>query len=394
MENAARVNRPTRAIVDLDAIVHNVRALGDLLPPDTIHMAVVKADGYGHGAVPVSLAALFAGATRLAVATVEEGEELREAGIEAPILLLGNLPLTHAARAIEADLSLAVYNEETLEALSSAAKEAGRALSIHIKFDTGMGRLGLWGERAMRLADKAVKDPHLNFEGIMSHFATADERDLSFALIQLERFNKLIEEVADRFNVKPIRHISNSAGTIALPEAHLDMVRTGIAIYGQYPSPEISRDVELIEAMRWVAPITNIKRVAKGTPLSYGSTHVTSRESIVATLPVGYADGYPRLLSNKGTVLVDGKRAPILGRICMDIFLIDITEIPAVKLGDEVVLLGNSGDDAITAEEIANLTGTINYEVLCSISKRVPREYSTCIEVLKEDLEGRGYKSI
>jgi len=394
MESAKKANRPTRAIVDLDAIVHNIRALGDLLPPETIHMAVVKADGYGHGALPVALAALFAGATRLAVATVEEGEELREGGIKAPILLLGNLPLTHALRAVKAELSVAVYNEETLKALSEAANEAQGVAKVHLKLDTGMGRLGLWGKRALEIAVMAANTPNVSVEGLMSHFATADERDLSFAREQLERFKTLVKDIKDRVNLSTIQHMANSAGTMVLPEAHLDMVRTGIAIYGQYPSPEISHTVELIEAIRWVAPITHIKRVAKGTPLSYGSTNRTTRESVIATLPVGYADGYPRVLSNKGAVLIAGKRAPILGRVCMDMILVDITEIPAVALGDEAVLIGKSGDKSISAEDLATLSGTINYEIVCSISKRVPREYSTKIDTLLFDIIERGYYTI
>ena len=228
----------------------------------------------------------------------------------------------------------------------------------------------------------------------MSHFATADERDLSFAREQLERFKTLVKDIKDRVNLSTIQHMANSAGTMVLPEAHLDMVRTGIAIYGQYPSPEISHTVELIEAIRWVAPITHIKRVAKGTPLSYGSTHRTTRESVIATLPVGYADGYPRVLSNKGAVLIAGKRAPILGRVCMDMILVDITEIPAVALGDEAVLIGKSGDKSISAEDLATLSGTINYEIVCSISKRVPREYSTKIDTLLFDIIERGYYTI
>ncbi len=367
--------RPTVARVDLEAVRHNVGALASLTPAGTALMAVVKADAYGHGAVPVARAALEAGARWLGVALVEEALELRDAGIAAPILVLGPTPDEALDAALTRGVSLAVFTPDRIDAMARRARALGVEGRVHLKVDTGMGRVGATPEQAPALAEGVHRSPHLRLEGVFSHFATADEADLAFARRQLRTFLEVLRSVEARGIPPGIRHMANTAGILALPASHLDMVRAGIGIYGIYPSDEVARPVELRPALRWTTRIAFLKEVPAGTPLSYGRTHVTPGPRRIAVLPVGYADGYPRLLSNRGSVLVRGRRAPVVGRVCMDMTLADVTGVPGAREGDEVVLIGRQAGEEITADEVARLTGTIAYEVTCNVGRRVPREH-------------------
>ncbi len=366
--------RPTLAVVDLASIRHNLQALRSGVADNVRQMAVVKADAYGHGAVPVARTALETGAEWLAVATVAEGKELRDAGITAPTLVLGPIPIEDAVPAVNGQLAVTVCSRDGAAQLAAAAVAAGAPAAVHVKIDTGMGRLGVELGEAVEFISWVTEQPGLQLAGVFSHFASADETDLTFARLQLVRFQQVLAALEQRRVTIPLRHMANSAATLVLPESHLDLVRNGIAIYGLYPSPEIPRTVELKPALRWETAICHLKTVPPDTPLSYGGTFRTPRESRIATLPVGYADGYPRLLSNRGRVVVRGRLAPVVGRVCMDMILADVTDIPAVACGDPVLLIGRTGAAEVSADDIARLCGTINYEVTCAIGKRVPRQ--------------------
>jgi alanine racemase len=367
--------RPTRAVVDLSCIAHNVRALRAVTAPEVRQMAVVKADAYGHGAVPVARTAMEAGADWLGVALVEEGLQLREAGLSAPILVLGAIFAGDAEAAVAASLSVAVWDRESALALEAAGRAAGTPAPVHVKVDTGMGRLGIRPDEAAEFAFWIAGLPGLRLEGVFSHLAAADEADLGFARRQLAELRGVLAAMSGRGVRVGLRHVANTAATIALPDSHLDLVRTGIGLYGLHPSPAVPHTVELRPAMSLRTRIAQLKSVGPGVPLSYGATFVTRRPSRIATLPVGYGDGYPRLLSNRGEVLLHGRRAPIVGRVCMDMLLADATEIPGVETGDEAVLFGRQGDEVIGAEELAEAVGTIHYEITCGVGSRVPREY-------------------
>ena len=365
--------RPTRAIVNLDCVAHNIRSLRAATAPGTLQMAVVKANAYGHGAVPVARAALAAGSEWLAVATVAEGVELRDAGLTAPILVLA--PVTEADGidlALANHLSLTVCSQRGAEVVGHRAT-TGPAAPVHVKVDTGMGRLGVEYSHAAEFITRIGEHPRLRLEGVFSHFASADETDLRFARVQLQRFRQVLAAIAERGIETPLRHMANTAATLVLPESHLDLVRVGIGIYGLYPSPEVPRSVDLRPALRWETAISHLKTVSRDTPLSYGCTFQTTRESRIATLPVGYADGYPRLLSNRGSVVVRGRPAPVVGRVCMDMILVDVTDVPGVACGDPVLLIGREGETETSADDIARLCDTINYEVTCAIGGRVER---------------------
>lgn len=338
-------------------------------------MAVVKADAYGHGAVPVARAALAAGAKWLGVALVEEGAELRGAGIAAPILVLGAVFPQEAPDAVGHGLTVAVCGRESPLALDGAAAVQGRTAAVHVKVDTGMGRLGVPPAEAAGFVEWLASLPHLRVEGIFSHFSAADEADLSFSRAQLEEFCRVLQTLDARGLRPPLCHMANTAATMVLPESHFDLVRTGIGIYGLHPSPETPRTAALEPVMSLRTHIAHVKEVPEGTPLSYGRTFVTTRPSRIATLPVGYGDGYPRLLSNRGSVLVGGQPVPIVGRVCMDLTLTDVTEIPDARVGDEAVLFGRQEEALIGVEDLARLVGTIHYEITCNVGKRVPRRY-------------------
>ncbi len=367
--------RPTHATVDLARVAHNVRSLRALTATPTLQMAVVKADAYGHGAVPVARSALAAGASWLGVALVEEGLELRRAAIAAPLLVLGAFAPEDVDPALSAGITLTVFDREQVLSLSDRARALGQTAPVHLKIDTGMGRLGIPAADALAFTEWLVRLPGISLGGVFSHFATADETDLSFARRQLETFLEILAALDARGIEVGIRHMANTAATMVLPESHLDLVRNGIGIYGLYPSREVARTAELRPALSLRTAIAFLKAVPAGTPLSYGCTFVTDTPSRIATLPVGYGDGYPRLLSNRGSVLVGGARAPLVGRVCMDMILADVSSLPGAAMGDPVVLIGEQGDQEITADELAELSGTINYEITCNVGRRVPRVY-------------------
>lgn len=374
------MNRPSRiyATIDLDAVTWNLENMKKNISEDTKIIAVLKADAYGHGAVPIaqhieSLPYIWG----MAVACVEEGMELREAGIKKPILILGYTFAEDYPTIIEHDMRPAVFTLEMAQHLSDAAVKMNQTAKIHIKIDTGMGRIGYRDiEKAVPEILKISKLPHIEIEGIFTHFARADESETTPAYIQLEKFQKFISRLEKEGLSIPMKHCSNSAGIIRMKEANMDAVRAGIILYGLYPSDEVEKEpVALRPVMELKTHISYLKTVKKGTAISYGGTFVTQKETKVATIPVGYADGYCRGLSNKGYVLIHGKKAPILGRVCMDQFMVDVTEINDAKILDEVTLLGRDGKEKITLEELGDLSGRFNYEFACCISKRVPRVY-------------------
>lgn len=367
-----------QAEIDLDAMTYNLEHIKKNLAPGTQVIAVLKADAYGHGAVPL--------AKRIqkdpeiwgiAVATVEEGEELRNAGITKPILILGYTYQEDYQKIAALDFRPAVFKLSMAKELSKAAMEAGKTLKIHIKIDTGMTRIGYRDvKKDVPEILEISKLPGLETEGIFTHFARADEADKAPALNQYQKFQEFIKALEQNGLHVPMKHCSNSAGIIRMKEANLDAVRAGIILYGLYPSQEVEREpVPLKPLMSLRSHIAYIKTVEPGAEISYGGIFTTVRDTRVATIPVGYADGYPRGLSNKGSVLIRGKRAPILGRVCMDQFMVDVTDIPEAEELDQVTLLGKDGEDCITMEELGELSGRFNYEFACCISKRVPRVY-------------------
>lgn len=373
---AGEFARWTRAIVDLDAIAHNIRVLRQRTQPGTELMAVIKADAYGHGAVPVARACLAAGAARLAVALVEEGIELRRAGIAAPILVLGSTAPERALEAVDHHIALTVFTPELARALESAAAERGRRAKVHLKIETGMGRLGLPpGEELKSLARLCSSLRHIEIEGVFSHLALADTTDRSYVRLQQAAFETGLADLASVGVRPPMRHLANSAATLELPECHYDVVRPGISIYGYYPSPEMPRTADLRPALTWLTRVVWVKEVPADTAVGYGCTFRAAQTMRIATLPLGYADGYSRAFSNRGAVLIHGERAPIIGRVCMDQMMVDVSAIPSVSIGDEVILLGRQGGQAITADDLAEQIGTISYEILTGIGKRVPRFY-------------------
>jgi alanine racemase len=362
--------RPTVAEVDLEAIRHNVRRLK---PPDAELMAVVKANAYGHGAVPVATASLEAGATWLGVALVEEGVRLREAGIEAPILMLTEFPPGSAKDGLGASLTPSIYTDHGLEALTEAAGALGTSVGVHLKLDTGMHRVGLHPDRGASFAS-AILDRGLELEGVWTHFATSEAPDDTFARRQLDRFLEALREMEDAGMRPRYRHAANSGAVIALPDSHLDLVRVGIAMYGLPPGPSLSAAVDLHPAMSLRSRVAMVRRVPAGEGISYGLRYAPERESSVATVPVGYADGYFRSVFGAGRVLIRGRRHPIAGAITMDQLMVDCGD-QDVEPGDEVVLFGDQEGARITADEVGTWAGTIGYEVVCAVSDRVPREY-------------------
>lgn len=364
--------RPVWAEINLDAIKRNVREIKKSLRAGVKFCAVVKADGYGHGAVAVARAALASGADRLAVAILSEAIQLREAGFQVPILILGYTPEYQARKVAAYDITQTVYSLEAVRALSAAGLDIGKKAKIHIKIDTGMGRIGVLPEEAGIFAEAAAAMPGIEIEGAFSHFATADELDKSYALAQYAKFEEALQRISAKGIEIPIKHIANSAATLELPETHLDMVRPGIILYGLWPSGDVKRNITLIPVMQLKAQIAHIKDVDPGTTISYGRTYTAGKHSKIATLPIGYADGWSRLLSGKTSILINGYRAPLVGRICMDQCMADISDIPNVNVGDTATLFGVP---EVSTDEVAAILGTINYELVCMVGKRVPRTY-------------------
>lgn len=375
MEQHSRV----RADIDLDAVLYNMASMRANIGARTKMMAVVKADGYGHGAAEIArtiepLDYLYG----FAVATVEEALSLRTRHeIKKPILILGYVFPELYEQIVRADIMPTVFTYETAREISDVAKRLGKKCPVHVAVDTGMGRIGYpVTETAADEIARIAGLSHVAVEGIFTHFARADERDKSFTRGQLEKFEKMIAMTKERGLSIPFRHCANSAGIVELREANMDMVRAGITLYGLWPSDEVARDVvSLRPVLSLKSHIAYVKTLEAGSPISYGGTYVTARKSVIATIPVGYADGYCRGLSNKGSVLIRGKRAPICGRICMDQFMADVTDIPGAAAGDEVTLIGADGGERITLEELGSLSGRFNYEFACDLGKRIPRVF-------------------
>ena len=379
----------TWAEIDLGALAHNYRELRRITASSAVMMAVVKADGYGHGAPQVARVALENGAELLAVARMGEAVRLREAGISAPILLFGHSLPAYVEILASQNIRAALNSLDGARSISAEAVRRKTSIKTHIKVDTGMGRLGLLADEIAIQTDtgeqfnRAVNDilaisalPGIEVEGIFTHFANADSRDKRHAMTQLSRFTRLLETLETHSLRVRYRHAANSAAIIEIPESHLDLVRPGIAQYGLWPSDEVDRQrIHLKPVMSIKSRVIHVKEVGAGFAVSYGSTHVTDRPTRIATIPIGYADGYNRILSSNGHMLVKGVRAPIIGRVCMDLTMIDVGHVPDVSLEDEVVILGSQGDETISADEIAKRVGTINYEIVSSLTSRVPKVY-------------------
>ena len=367
------------AEVDLDAIFENMVHMKENIAENTKILAVIKTDGYGHGGVPIAkmleqLDFMFG----YAAATYEEAHVLREAGVKKPILILGyTFPYCYE-ELIREEIRPAVYRRDTVEELAAAAAKVGKKAKVHIKVDTGMGRIGITpDEEGLEFVRFLIEHPELEVEGIFTHFAKSDEADKTSANHQLELFQNFIDKIQTELGITiPVKHCSNSAAILEMPQANMDMVRAGITTYGLYPSEEVSKDiVPLRAAMSLYSHIVYCKMIHAGQSVSYGGLFTAQKDTRVATIPVGYGDGYPRSLSGRGYVLIHGKRAPILGRVCMDQFMVDISEIPEAMDGDKVTLLGMDGTERITAEELGELSGRFNYEFVCDLGKRIPRVY-------------------
>ncbi len=362
------------AAIDMDAMKANIKTM-QALKPHMKTLVVIKADAYGHGAVEVAKRILDM-VDYFGVATIDEAVELRCGGIDLPILIIGYTAAQDFPTLLKYDIIQAVYDVSECKKLSDLALSQGKKARVHIKVDTGMSRIGFPAtEEGVLSAAKLADLPGLEIEGIFTHYAKADERDKKYAVRQKERFLDFIhglEKAGIRFLVK---HIDNSAGTMELEDSEFDMFRLGIVTYGLYPSEEVSKDTKLTPVMSLVAHVAHVKTVPAGVGVSYGWTFVTCRETRIATITCGYADGYPRALSNRGRVLIRGKYAPIIGRVCMDQIMVDVTEIPETALGDEVIMIGRDGEKEITVEEVAAPAESFNYELVCGISRRVPRVY-------------------
>jgi len=364
------------AQIDLSAVRKNIEAIRASVRPESKLMVVLKADGYGHGAVPIAKR-IDDIADAYGMAIVEEAVELREAGITKPILVLGYTASHLYDKVVQYDITQTIFQYETACALNEAAKKAGKTVKIHIKLDTGMSRIGFAvTEESVEEIVKISKLSNLCMEGVFTHFAKADEIDKEATRLQYQQFTEMLERLEQHGITFAIRHISNTAAIIDLPEYNLDMVRCGIGTYGMYPSVDVQKNrVVLTPAMELKTHISYVKELPKGVGISYNGTYVTERPMRVATIPVGYGDGYPRLLSSKGRVLIHGKSAPILGRVCMDQFMVDVSDIPEAKQNDDVTLMGRDGYECISTEEISGYAGTINYEIVCEVGKRIPRVY-------------------
>jgi len=362
------------ATVDLECVRHNIRSLRQRLAEGCSLSAVVKADGYGHGAVPVARACLEAGAAALAVATMGEARELRQAGISGPVLVMGPLSGDEAPQALELDTDVVIWSLPFLKELINAGYGGRRPSRVHVKVDTGMRRLGLYPRHLPGMLDAIEMAPEVELAGLMSHFATADEEDEDFFRFQLRGFEDAVQ-VLLRTGVRVMNHCANSAATIRFPESHFDAVRCGIAIYGLSPTQGSAAADGLRPALRLTSTVAGVKRLAEGDSVGYGRSWSATSGTEIALVPIGYGDGVSRLLSNRGEVLIGGRRRPIVGRVSMDLLTADLGLGSGTRPGDEVTLIGAQGEERISAEEVAGLLDTINYEVTCDISRRVERRY-------------------
>lgn len=368
----------TYAKIDLDAILHNINEVKKRINQRVKVMAVIKADGYGHGSTVLG-DFLKNEVDYYGVATIEEAIELREYGITLPILILGYTSPSQYSAIIKYDITQTIYNIETAKEMSKTAVQCGKKAKIHIALDTGMTRIGFAANEAGVLeVEEVFTLSNLIVEGLFTHFSCADEVDKSYSELQINRYDNFVELLEHRGRHIPIKHMCNSAGIMEFDHHRFDMVRSGIITYGLYPSEDVNKNaIELKPALEWKTHVVNVKTVDAGRGVSYGKTYITKGKTKIATVSIGYADGYPRALSSKGKVLIHGEYAPIIGRICMDQMMIDVTHIDNVKIEDEVTLVGNDGYYSISVEELANMAGSFNYEFVCGIGKRVPRIYET-----------------
>lgn len=369
--------RPVALEINLDNLIYNIKTLKDSLKKETLIMAIVKADGYGHGAITVSKTFLENGADRLGVSILPEAIELRRSGVHGPIIILNYTPPSQFEKILEYDLIQNIYSYEEAKILSDMAYKMNKTATVHIKIDTGMGRIGfLPNEKSIRDIKKINSLKNLKIEGIFTHFSSSDEKDKSYTRAQYKKFKWVIDELESEEVYIKIKHVSNSAAILDLPEYDLNMVRPGIILYGYYPSLEVDRSrIDIKPAMTLKSSISNIKTVPKDTSISYNRVFTTKRRSIIGTLPVGYGDGYSRMLTGKAKVAIKEKRIPIIGRICMDQMMVDLNALEDVDMKDEVVLFGYEKEVYPSVEEIAKSLGTTNYEIICMISRRVPRVY-------------------
>lgn len=367
------------AEINLDAIKENVLAMKQHISENTKILAVIKTDGYGHGAIPIANELEMEDSVYgFAVATAEEALDLRKNNIEKPILILGYTFPGKYEELIKNNISMALFRKDSLLEIEEVARQIGQKALVHIKVDTGMGRIGVMpNEAGISFAGDIIHSPYLCLEGVFTHFAKADEKDKEFTYGQLKKFHDFVGKIEETYNYNiPIKHTSNSAGIIDIGEANMDLVRAGIILYGLWPSDDVSREVLTLKpALSLYSTIVYIKEIEKGTSVSYGGKFVADKKMKIATIPVGYGDGYPRSLSGKGYVLINGKKAPILGRVCMDQFMVDVTHITDVKMGDKVTLIGKDNEERITVEELGELADKFNYEFVCGLSKRIPRTF-------------------
>lgn len=378
-------HRATRAEINLKAFKHNLQNLKTILGPGTGILAVIKADAYGHGALPCAKAAVESGVEYLGAGVIEEGIELRKNGITNPILILGSIFPDEAADLVHHGLSTVLCTPALAKKLSKEGKKQGKTVNTHIKVDTGMNRLGVQPKNLPALVEKIGNLPNLKLEGLSTHFSSADDEDTSITQEQIGSFQKALAELQKIGVRPPLTHLANSSALIRFPESRSKMVRPGLILYGALPSPVLHPAVKEVckkekldcfqPVMQWKSKAILLKSTPKGQPLSYSRKYFTQKESLIATLPIGYADGLHRNLSNKMEVLIKGKRVPQVGAICMDMTLIDVSEIPDVQLGEEAVIIGKQGKEEIQVEELSQKANTIPYELLCNISKRVPRVY-------------------
>ena len=378
-----RVMRPVWAEIDLDIIENNIRNIKNLVKDKDV-IAVVKADAYGHGAIDVVPTLLENGASKLAVAVITEALELRNNDISAPIMILGYTPLEFAEDLINNNIEQTVYDLEYAKKISEIALNLGRKAKVHIALDTGMGRIGfIPNEDNFKDVLEIETLEGIEVEGLFTHFSTSDEENKEYTYEQFSKIQRFSDKLSEKGIKVPLKHASNSGAIIDLPETYLDAVRAGIILYGYYPSDEVKKErLDIKPALTLKTKVCHVKELDKDMYISYGRTFKTDKKSMIATIPIGYADGYSRLLSGKAKVIINGKFAPVVGRICMDQCMVDVSDIENVKVGDEVILLGQKGNLKFDADDMAEIMGTINYEVICMLKQRVPRVYTKNGEVV------------
>ncbi|HHT7191062.1 TPA: alanine racemase [Bacillus cereus] len=374
---SSRYGRDTIVEIDLNAVKHNVKEFKKHVNDEKIKMmAAVKANGYGHGAVEVAKAAIEAGVNQLAVAFIDEAIELREAGITVPILILGYTPVAVVEDVIQYDVMMTVYREEDLHGINEIANRLQKKAQIQVKIDTGMSRIGLQEEEVQPFLEELNRMEYIEVVGMFTHYSTADEIDKTYTNMQTRLFEKAVNMAKELGIHIPYIHSSNSAGSMELGNTFQNMVRVGIGVYGMYPSKDVDHTVVSLQpALSLKSKVAHIKHAKKNRGVSYGNTYVATGEEWIATVPIGYADGYNRQLSSKGYALINGVRVPVIGRVCMDQLMLDVSKAMPVQVGDEVVFYGKQGQEEIAVEEVADMLGTINYEVTCMLDRRIPRVY-------------------